>query len=329
MEMKPLISIIIPVYNVELYLRRCLDSVVKQTYSNVEIIIVNDGSTDNSLVICEEYYTKYPNLIHIINKTNGGLSSARNIGLEYSNGDYICFIDSDDYVDEKYIEILFRNMHQMNADVSCCNYKRTYKSIENRYYSDKIILKTDDDIIEIYLTHEMTSAWGKLYRKNLFQNIKFPVNKVYEDILTNFKILINCSRIVIDESMLYMYYVRRGSITTSKFREKNLHLLDAWNEVLNITAEKYNQNIYNKAKYRRDRVYFTLLAVIARYGFDSNISKKRKNEIINFLKLNFNAIFKEIFFSKLTPLNRKIIMLCFRVNYCACFYFGKILRRLF
>lgn len=323
--MKPLVSIIIPVYNVEEFLERCLDSVVNQSYRNIEIILVNDGSTDASLEICKKYYNKYSTLIRIVNKENGGLSSARNSGIKSANGAFICFIDSDDYVDEKYVEILLDNIIRTNAEISCCNYKRTNKQMEKGIYCKNLNLLKNDDAIDAYLKYEMTSACGKMYNRNLFSNISFPEGKIYEDIVTNFKILMKCNSIVINNSILYMYYIRPGSITMSSFKEKNLHLLDAWNDVLYF-AKKYNVNIYNKAKYRRNRVFFTLLAIIARYGFDKNISRSKQNIIINFLKTNYDKSFWGLFVSKFTPFNRKIAMLCFRVSYKSCFYFGYFLR---
>lgn len=174
-----LISIIVPVYNVEEYLKQCLDSILEQTFSNYEVILVNDGSTDSSGLICQEYADKDAR-IRYFEKENGGLSDARNYGIEQTQGEYLTFVDSDDWVTETYIEELYSKLQYYNADISICNYFRFqdsnvtfYKHVFEPYekeYDSKYLLEhyfeiEDGDFF-------LTTAWGKLYKKSLFEELR-------------------------------------------------------------------------------------------------------------------------------------------------------------
>ena len=214
---KDLISIIIPVYKVEKYLEKCIESVLKQTYTNLQIILVDDGSTDNSGKICDEY-AKKDSRIEVIHKANGGLSDARNVGISKAKGRYIGFVDSDDYIKEDMYEVLLNLIIEYNADISICNLydvidgKEYIRNKENgiQEYSRLDILK------EVLLDKNIQSyAWNKLYKKELFDEIKYPIGKKYEDIGTTFYVFEKCDKIVVTSEPEYYYLKRSDSLVNN------------------------------------------------------------------------------------------------------------------
>lgn len=323
--MDELISVIVPVYNVESLIDRCISTILKQSYKNIEIILIDDGSTDNSGKICDMYAENFPDKVVVVHQENQGQSSARNFALTIMKGKYISFVDSDDYIDEYYLEILYNNLKKDNADISVCRFKRTSLNSEKSYYSGYSQAYDKDEKIKFYLTNDMTSPCGKLFKSDLWHEISFPTGKIYEDILTIFKLFKKAKIVSVSNDFLYMYYVRTGSTTMKPFNLRTLDLLDAWNEVLSL-CENHNDIIYNIANYRRNRVYFTLLCIIALYGFDRCISDFEKKTYISMLKKKFDLHWKSLVCSNLTSYNRRIVMVCFRINYYWCLKFGYFLR---
>lgn len=211
-----LISIIIPVYNVEKYISRCLDSIVNQTYKDLQIIIVNDGSTDGGLNIIREYDDER---IEIINKSNGGLSSARNAGLEVAKGEYVTFIDSDDWVDLTMIEKMISNAVANAADIVCVEEIVTNGDKISVINNKTTKTYTDSDCLTQLLSLRVKSySWGKLYKREIFDNseCRFPVGMNYEDVATSYKFFSYCKRLVVLSEKLYFYYQRDNSITKTK-----------------------------------------------------------------------------------------------------------------
>ena len=240
------ITVIVPVYNVENYLEKCLDSLINQTYKNLEIIVINDGSTDNSGEICQEYAQK-DNRIVYIEKENGGLSEARNVGLDKMSGSYVTFIDSDDWVELDYVEILYRKIIEYQADIAVGNYY-SYNEDEETYYfhiyADAYYEKVYDNISifeNLYESHEMKSfalisAWGKLYKAKLFDYLRFDKGKLGEDGYFNQKIYLSVNKVVYLNKGLYAYRQRSGSITKT-WTEKWMHaLVDAMSERITLLA---------------------------------------------------------------------------------------------
>ncbi|MBO4894987.1 MAG: glycosyltransferase [Clostridia bacterium] len=210
------ISIIIPVYKVEKYLQRCLDSVISQTYKNLEIILVDDGSPDNCGRICDEYAEK-DDRIRVIHQENGGLSAARNAGLDIAIGDYIGFVDSDDYVARDMYEKLYNVLIENDADEAICNYE-FIDEFENelKYYSpikDEVLSGAEAIIKLNYEYHwYYLVAWNKLYKKSVFEGERFPVGKVCEDNFIVHKLFYKCRKIVTLSEKLYFYTQRKDSI---------------------------------------------------------------------------------------------------------------------
>lgn len=232
----PLISIIIPIYNVEKYLEPCINSVINQTYTNLEIILVNDGSTDHSSYIINKYIKK-DSRIKVINKNNGGLSDARNAGIDIATGEYIGFIDSDDLITNNYFETLYGLLNNYGADISICNFtpfNDNKKNFNNSPLDVQLIEYTNIQALEQYFDEyyiQMVVAWGKLYKKDFFKNIRFPIGKMREDEFTTYKLLYKANKIVFTTECLYYYLQREDSIMGPSFSlKRELNFLEALNE---------------------------------------------------------------------------------------------------
>lgn len=216
--MKPLISIIVPVYNVEQYLQRCLNSIINQTYKNLEIILVDDGSPDQCPQICDDYAAK-DNRIRVIHKANGGLSDARNVGLDICKGDYVSFVDSDDWIDANYVKTLFDLLTETKTDIAIGNFFKTDGSKKNPTFPiQHRTLKPTEAII--CCTRGNTPAFAiscsKLYKKELFDNLRFPVGKYHEDEFTTYLLFYKSTSVAYTSQVLYYYYSRETSITASQ-----------------------------------------------------------------------------------------------------------------
>ena len=227
MDEKYLVSVIVPVYNVELYLRKCVDSILNQSYRKIEIILVDDGSTDMSGKICDEYNNREER-IKVIHKKNSGLSSARNAGLEIAKGDYISYIDSDDYVNSFFIEELLGLCIKYNTGISCIGYKEFFSDGENTVsvISDECKPIIYDDISFIKEIVDSTKGgvitycvWSKLFRRDIVEGIKFPEGKTYEDIMYTTVAILRAQQCVFKNEKLYNYRIREGSISKSYHKE--------------------------------------------------------------------------------------------------------------
>lgn len=243
-----LISVIVPVYNVEDYLEECINSILSQTYTNLEILIVNDGSTDNSLEILQKFSQK-DSRISVFTKENGGLSSARNYAIDRANGKYFTFIDSDDYIDNNYIEILMKGLIDNDADISIVNYHHVIEGkIKNFINNDGTIsVFSAKEIIEKMYSKKndfigmLQMAQCKLYKRELFDNIRYPIGKKYEDAFTTYKLYLNTTKIIYINKSLYSYRIRTGSITQSGYSVSDLDVLEMFEERISILKERgYN-----------------------------------------------------------------------------------------
>lgn len=228
-----LISVIVPVYKVEPYLNRCIDSLLSQTYERLEIILVNDGSPDSCPQICDEY-AKKDSRIKVIHKENGGLSSARNTGIEIALGRYISFLDSDDWVDKEYIATLYKLLLDTDSDISACDFLRT--ATESVPAPEKGVVYQFSNIEALYqFTSEfyvqMVVTWGKLYKIELFDHIRFPLGRLHEDEFTTYKLIYEAKKLVLTTSKLLYYWQREDSIMRSGFDlAQRLDALDSYEE---------------------------------------------------------------------------------------------------
>ena len=245
--MNDLISIIVPVYNVEKYIEKCVNSIINQTYRNIEIILVDDGSKDRSGEICDELKLK-DNRIKIIHKQNGGLSDARNAGMKIANGNYIGFVDSDDYIKEDMFETLYELCKKYNSDISIVSYYEIYhdKVIGVRDSKKLYELNKIDAMKEILIDRAIQSyAWNKLFKRELFEQIEFPTNKNFEDIATTLLLFERADKVVLLEDPKY-YYVRRDDSIVGNRNYKT------YKDYLDVIYDKY---LYLDGKYKELDLY--------------------------------------------------------------------------
>ena len=275
MKNRPLITIIVPVYNIENYLHQCIDSLLAQTYSNLEIILVDDGSKDNSGKICDDY-AFVDSRIRVIHKSNGGLSDARNIGLSLAMGEYIGFVDSDDWIDPDMYELLLNSAIETGSYITVCGYYREYVNQKLECCSKKKVYTQEEALSKLLVNIELQShAVTKLYRKFLWDNIEFPVGKFYEDVLTTYKLFLRTNSVSVIDKCCYHYRQRIGSITNN-FECKKENLLEA------VYRYKSELALYSKYKSEIDfrilQVKYTLLWELMMSG-DRQLILKNKSDI--------------------------------------------------
>lgn len=235
------ISVIVPVYKVEEYLERCVSSLCHQTYKNLEIILVDDGSPDNSGKMCDELAKKDAR-IKVIHKKNGGLSDARNEGIEKSTGEYIAFVDSDDWYDPNMLEILYNLCEKNQAEIAECSYRSIYKDsvLAETTCSGSVMKFTPVQAIESNLDWKYCKpvAWNKLYRRNIIGDIRYPVGKLHEDEFTTHLYYLAAKRIMYVDIALVNYERRNLNSITANFRPKNLEVCEAFLSKVNIISSK-------------------------------------------------------------------------------------------
>lgn len=226
-----LISVLVVAYNVSDYISKCLDSIINQTYKNIEIIIVNDGSTDETKNICD-YYGSIDNRIKVIHKENEGVATARNTAIKNSKGKYISFVDSDDFILSDYIEYLYYNIKKYNADIINCNFEYYYenKSTIKRIkpIEEKIIEFNKKEALQnlLYQKELDVSPWAKLYKIDVFNNVEYPKGKIYEDFGTFYKNIINSNKIIYSNQKKYYYFIRKTSTTGRNFKKEDFDMIE-------------------------------------------------------------------------------------------------------
>lgn len=277
----PLISVIVPVYKVEPYLSRCIDSILAQSFADFELILIDDGSPDNCGKICDEYAQK-DNRIHVIHKENGGLSSARNAGIDWafdnSNSQWLTFIDSDDAIKSNYLYTLYNYAHENNADVVACKAIRVYNDNELKTAMNTLTKPSQphrlycgkDACINLYKTTSEIpiSSCTKLYKRDLFQNIRFPVGKIHEDQAIVPLIIYSAKKVVAADDVIYCYYCNAESIMGKPFYPKRFDDIDALqsceeffkekneDEIVNLVIRKKQSNLaFYNLKARKYKVY--------------------------------------------------------------------------
>ena len=245
----PKVSVIVPVYNTENYIEKCLNSLVNQTLEDIEIIVINDGSTDDSENLIDKFIGKYPNKIKYYKKENGGLSDARNYGLNYVTGEYIGFIDSDDYIELSMYEKMYKLAQNEQADIVECDF--TWE------YPDKIKIDTGIEYKdkEDLFTNSRVMACNKIFKKDIIDDIKFPKGLRYEDVEFFYKLLPNVNKIAVLKEPLY-YYIQRESSISNLQNERTAEIFTILNNILEFYKEK---NIYDKFKIELEYMYIRFL----------------------------------------------------------------------
>ena len=313
---KDLISVIIPVYNVENYLERCINSILNQTYKQFEAIFINDGSTDNSLEILKKYQEKDKRIL-IIDKVNAGTGAARNDGLDKAKGEYISFLDSDDWYEKNYLEELYKNIKEKNSDISMCNLKVVYDNKEknhdtNVYSFDKINLEENPEKILGILG--MPVLWNKLYKKELIvkNNIKFPRYSFSEDVEFLYKLFLQIKVVSKVEKNLYNYYQRSNSAT----KKIEIKTIEQVKKVL-INLENYIDKKYPKNKkifnlYKIQFIYSVSIIFLSRTNGDLELKRKinlQNRELLRNIKISEISENRKILLYYLTLKLKKVLFL--------------------
>ncbi|SEQ06244.1 glycosyltransferase family 2 protein [Epilithonimonas lactis] len=294
------ISIIVPVYNVELYLQDCIDSILNQTYKQLEIILVNDGSTDGGGEICDEY-AKCDDRIKVIHKKNGGLSDARNTGIQVCKGEYISFVDSDDILHVEFINVLFQNLISNNALISCCNFQSFTDSSDLNYdlYETEVEIFTGNEFLGMLYDPKWVPQnvvmWNKIYHKSIFEKLRFPLGKLHEDEFVFHEIYDGKKTIVYTDVKLY-FYRKHGASITKNYSLQNYY--DA--KEAHIKRIEFGKVIMNRAFVNNTKLNLLKKTIHAFYSFsfDKNVKKeilKKPYWILQlYLKKHYNA--KEIIY---------------------------------
>lgn len=319
MEDKVLVSVIVPVYNVEKYLKRCVNSILQQTYNNLEIILVDDGSKDSSGFICD-LLAKQDKRVTVIHKLNGGLSSARNAGIDKANGEYIIFVDSDDWIelDTIYYCISLCKKYSCNADIIQYNViEINSQDTKFKNKKEKIKILHNREIINFLMkestkTDKYFTACRCMYKTTIIKKILFEEGRINEDIPWKYRVL-NSSKTMIDSNQIKYYYFQNvGSITTEGLKKRDFDLYHAADELLKFTNNEDYGSIRKLAIVKSARTPLSLLCKIAYYGInDSTINESETiNKLVSELKNNL----KILLFSPI-PLSRKVIAIMMSINF--------------
>lgn len=271
----PQISVIVPVYNVEIYLEKCLTSIINQTYKELEIIVINDGSTDSSGLICEEYALLDPR-IKVFHQSNSGISVVRNRGIDISTGKYVILVDSDDYLNLNFIELLYEAMISSNAQISIGHLKTvaldgSFIPSRGKNLGNHVHQFTPYESVRAMYHHQYSYSLsfvvvtGKIYEASLFEGLRFPVGKAYDDEFINYQLLLRSSKIVFVPNSIYNYLIRPGSLTRLEYSLSKLDRLSALEERMEIFSHFGMQSLVHLTQY----FYFRDLSVnirnMARY----------------------------------------------------------------
>lgn len=308
MNSAPLISVIVPAYNVEKYIKTCLDSLINQTYSNFEIIVVNDGSTDQTEEILRSYQSNPK--FRIYSQENGGLSAARNQGLKLANGELVCFVDSDDSVKSDYLEKLVAPfIEDVDVDITVCGYQEKFENsvINHVLKSQKITGRKATEDLLIKQQDFNVLAWNKLYRKSLFSDykIEYPVRQIHEDNLTTYKLFFHAQKIVYISDELYVYQRTHSEITKNRYsEEKTLKRLQV-KEQMAIEAGQYLQD--SKLKLAADVALLLSYFAFLDHAISRQINKSYYDAYLMKTRKLTSSQFKNPFLTKKLRLYLKLI----------------------
>lgn len=294
----PLISVIVPIYKVEPYLHRCINSICNQTYTNLEIILVDDGSPDNCGRICDEYAQKDKRIL-VIHQENGGLSAARNSGLDRCSGEYIGFVDSDDCIHPEMYERLYKDICTYHTRLAFCHANMCYDNISTIDKNLPTICKNKEDVILFSMTKNVWwAAWTKLYERSLFETIRYPQGKTNEDYPITMYIYDMCDKIAINYNKLYNYCIRENSVCTSPLNLRKFDQIDNTLEVMQYMEQ--NHPVWKPAA---EFVFITTLLKLLGMSIENTekqyIPKNKRYSILS------NAIIHQPYIIHIFCLNRK------------------------
>lgn len=293
MMCSPKVSVIIPVYNVEQYLMQCVKSVLAQTYDNIEVLLIDDGSLDHSGELCDTL-AQQDSRIRVYHKLNGGLSDARNYGLDHCTGAYISFVDSDDWIDDDMIKRMMTAVLQNEADIVVCGYIKAYKNLSIRQNLSFQILNREEALTKLLTNIEFQDhVCMMLYKMELWSDVRFPVGKYYEDIRTNYRLFLKANTVVTINASPYYYRQRENSIVTKGFQEYKFQHIEAVEDLLKVPEFKRIPKFSDIIRRRLVRVQGYILQDLMKNGSKEDFCKY-KSFILKTCKLYQRNIFNII-----------------------------------
>lgn len=314
-----MISVIVSVYNIKAHLENCIQSILKQTYGDFELFLIDDGSTDGSGDICD-YYGERDERIRVVHKENGGLSDARNTGTKLATGDWITYIDGDDYIEREYLEELYSLACESEAQISMVQTCVRHGKYAEKEQDKKTLLNKEIQVIsgkqaieEIVRRNNknMVRAWGKLYHKSLISKLFYPVGKVHEDEFITYRIFYEVETVVVSPKQYYNYVIREESITQRDYYEKRLDKLEALREAIDFFEEKQEEELLNSAKLR----YFMTLQNSWYKVKKSRVIREKREHLLDIERKRriFWEEEKEVLMKTANPLEKGAIRL-FSIN---------------
>ena len=306
----PLITVVVPIYKVEAYLDECVQSILKQTYSNLEIILVDDGSPDRCGKMCDAYAEKDAR-VKVIHQKNKGLSGARNSAIDRATGKYIMFVDSDDYLKEDMIETLYQEVLKYNAEIAIVAFESFFEdgSRMSNLHDGKIFVYSKEEALDCFLFNDYLTpcVCGKLYNISLWKDVRCPEGKLFEDQFTTYKLIDQCKKVVYDTTPRYYYRKRVGSIGHSSFSKRTYDLYNAIHEEYDYIHSKYGKKVPNITTARITwEVVFINMMIIAGYE-DTNTRKDAQK----FARKNLKKVWNCGYISKM----RKIQLSLFSCSF--------------
>lgn len=300
------LSIIVPVYGVEKYIDKCLNSLVKQSLKEIEIIVVNDGTKDNSQKIIDKYVKKYPDKIKSYIKENGGQGSARNYGLKKATGEYIGYVDSDDFVEKDMYKKLYNKAKENNYDIVVCGNYNVSEDYQNKNI-DAFINNYNTDLENIFFGK--MAVWNKIYKRDILikNKLEFKEKVWYEDLAFTLKAIMNSNTFAFIDEPLYDYLIREGSTMNNSNVQRNLEILDAFNDILSYIQHNKKEEYFSKIEFLAiDHIYISAIVRVLKAEADDKIKRETINKLIDYMNKKFPNYKNNKYINTLSK-NRKII----------------------
>lgn len=300
------LSIIVPVYGVEKYIDKCLNSLVKQSLKEIEIIVVNDGTKDNSQKIIDKYVKKYPDKIKSYIKENGGQGSARNYGLKKASGEYIGYVDSDDFVEKDMYKKLYNKAKENNYDIVVCGNYNVSEDYQNKNI-DAFINNYNTDLESIFFGK--MAVWNKIYKRDILikNKLEFKEKVWYEDLAFTLKAIMNSNTFAFIDEPLYDYLIREGSTMNNSNVQRNLEILDAFNDILSYIQHNKKEEYFSKIEFLAiDHIYISAIVRVLKAEADDKVKRETINKLIDYMNKKFPNYKNNKYINTLSK-NRKII----------------------
>ena len=300
------ISVIVPVYKVEVYLHRCVDSILNQSFSDFELILVDDGSPDACGAICDDYAAR-DSRVRVIHQENGGLSAARNSGIDWtfanSDSQWLAFVDSDDWLHRDYLRKLYSAVESRNVVMSICGWLATETSMEDAELPDQPILLLDSESAFVEHYDKSMAAWCKLIRKDLFSALRFPVGKLHEDAFVTHKLLFSREKVAVVDEKLYYYYQNPTSITRARWSDRKLHSIEAHE----LRLDYFRQKGFQKAYLWQQHIYIQELTMKIIHLLETRESPKDHMEALRLMQDKLRIALKQARKDKAVSFDRELV----------------------